>query len=127
MIKKYINQQYRRYCKKSINKQYMCRVLIFTVIILTLSCNKNDNNTAHSGLVKQFHKSIAIGENYYENPDILYAFKGSDQEINVIYPESDQLKWVQFNSDRATFKKVLQPAGSFQTEGCRPSLRPWKS
>lgn len=93
----------------------MCRVLIFTVIILTLSCNKNDNNTAHSGLVKQFHKSIAIGENYYENPDILYAFKGSDQEINVIYPESDQLKWVQFNSDRATFKKVLQPAGSFRS------------
>lgn len=65
-------------------------------------------------MVNQFHKSIAIGENYYANPEILYAFKGSDQEINIIYPESDQLKWAQFNSGSVAFKKILQPTGSFR-------------
>lgn len=93
----------------------MYRAFIFTIITLFFSCKKNDNNnnTGNPDAVKQFHKSIATGENYYENPDILYAFKGSDQQINIIYPESDQLKWVQLNSESVTFKKMLQPAGGF--------------
>lgn len=93
----------------------MYRILTFTAITLFLSCKKNDNNNnnGNPGLIKQFHKSIAIGESYYGNPDILYAFKGDDQQINIIYPESDQLKWVQFNNESVTFKKMLQPTGSF--------------
>lgn len=92
----------------------MYRALIFPVIILAFSCKKNDNsNTGEPAPTAQFHKSIAIGENYYVNPDILYAFKGSDRYINIIYPDADQLKWVQFNSEEVIFKKTLQPAGSF--------------
>lgn len=90
----------------------MYRILILSLITLAISCKKNSNNTPGQNSVKQFHKSVAIGETYYENPGIIYASKGTDQEINIVYLEGDQLKWVQFNSDKVSFKKVLQPTGT---------------
>lgn len=95
--------------------QAMFRPFIFTGLIMIMSCKKNvdNNNDNNLNSGNQFHKSIAIGETYYQNPEIIYSFKGSDQGINIIYPESDILKWVQFNSEKVVFKKSLQPTGSF--------------
>lgn len=92
----------------------MNRIFIFIAIAFIFSCKKHNNNTSATNSVKQFHKSIAIGETYAQNPEILHASKGTDEEINIVYPEADQLKWIQFSSNKVFFKKQLQPTGNFK-------------
>lgn len=91
----------------------MFRPIIFIGFLFIFSCKKNSHDDNDPTTKNQFHKSITAGETYAQMPEIRYLFEGKDESINIIYPEADLLKWVQFNSDKVIFKKTIQPAGGF--------------
>lgn len=92
---------------------------IFWIIFLGLilfSCKKNDASPSPNETnLGQFHKSINIGENYPQQPQIAFSSANSLGDPDIFYEEAIDnehyyLKWLRLkeNGD-PVFKKTLQP------------------